>query len=179
MSHLPLWYLGELSAEVCDQVVAELLQTPSQDAAMGPGGETKEHSTRNTKVHFAPHNYWLADQFEKFAQEANSACSWNYDVTGKESIQFAEYEQNQHYAWHTDTFTLSGRPEDRKITVVALLNDDFVGGHFDLKLYSEYRAPLKKGSIIAFPSILEHRVTPVESGKRYSATLWLNGPRFR
>lgn len=179
MSHLPIWYLGELPSEVCDKIVSELLLTPSQDASMGPGGENKAHNTRNTRVHFAPENYWLHPQFEKFAREADTACGWGYNITSKELIQFAEYNVDQHYDWHTDTFTLSGLPTDRKVTVVTLLNDDFTGGHFDLKLYSEYRAPLKKGTMIAFPSILEHRVTPVESGVRYSATMWLNGPRFR
>jgi PKHD-type hydroxylase len=48
-----------------------------------------------------------------------------------------------------------------------------------MRLYSEYTAPLVKGSMIAFPSILEHRVTPVLSGVRYSATMWFNGPRFK
>jgi predicted 2-oxoglutarate/Fe(II)-dependent dioxygenase YbiX len=38
---------------------------------------------------------------------------------------------------------------------------------------------MSHGTIIAFPPILEHRVIPVTSGVRYSATMWFNGPRFR
>jgi PKHD-type hydroxylase len=94
-------------------------------------------------------------------------------------VQFAEYGPEQHYAWHTDTFTLSGKPIERKVSVVCLLNDDFEGGEFEVRLYNNYQAPLKKGTMIAFPSILEHRVVPVTSGIRYSATVWFNGPRFR
>jgi PKHD-type hydroxylase len=62
-----------------------------------------------------------------------------------------------------------------------LLNDpaEFTGGEFQIRLYSEYTAPLVKGSVIAFPSFLEHRVVPVTSGVRKSATMWLRGPRFR
>jgi len=48
-----------------------------------------------------------------------------------------------------------------------------------VRLYNNYTAPLEKGTIIAFPSILEHRVIPVTSSIRYSATMWFNGPRFR
>jgi PKHD-type hydroxylase len=61
------------------------------------------------------------------------------------------------------------------------LNDpkEFLGGEFKVRLYQEYIAPLQKGSVVAFPSILGHCVTPVISGVRYSATMWLNGEKFR
>jgi PKHD-type hydroxylase len=111
----------------------------------------------------------------------NRACQWEFHVTDNENIQFAEYGPEQHYHWHVDVFPLSGLPLDRKLTVVCLLNDpaEFTGGEFQIRLYSEYTAPLVKGSVIAFPSFLEHRVVPVTSGVRKSATMWLRGPRFR
>ncbi len=179
MSHLPIWYLSSLSAEDCDRVIAELGALDSKDATMGPDGQESNHKSRNTTVRFAEHSYWLAEVFERVAAEGNQVCGWNYDVTGRECVQFAEYGPEQHYSWHTDTFTLAGKPVDRKITVVCLLNDEFTGGDFEMRLYGDYKAPLVKGSVIAFPSILEHRVTPVLTGTRRSATLWLNGPRFR
>ena len=179
MSHLPIWYLGNLDNDSCNQVVAELSNIELQDAKMGAEGEQENKVTRNTKVRFAEADYWLGQDLEKFALEANQVCGWNYDITQKENIQFAEYGIDQHYAWHTDTFTLSGKPIERKVSVVCLLNDNFEGGEFELRLYNDYKAPLTKGTMIAFPSILEHRVLPVLSGLRYSATMWFSGPRFR
>jgi PKHD-type hydroxylase len=179
MSHLPLWYLGKLDSDKCNQIIAEMSGIEVKDASMGIDGAEKNHETRNTKVRFGGANYWLNDQFESFAMQANKECKWEYHVTDRENIQFAEYGPEQHYAWHTDTFALSGKPTDRKITIVCLLNDDFEGGKFQVRLYNDYDAPLEKGTIIAFPSILEHRVVPVTSGIRYSATMWFSGPRFR
>ena len=179
MSHLPLWYLGKLDSDKCNQIIAEMSGIEVKDASMGIDGAEKNHETRNTKVRFGGPNYWLNDQFESFAMQANKECKWEYHVTERENIQFAEYGPEQHYAWHTDTFALSGKPTDRKITIVCLLNDDFEGGKFQVRLYNDYDAPLEKGTIIAFPSILEHRVVPVTSGIRYSATMWFSGPRFR
>ena len=179
MSHLPIWYLGTLPEVMCDQVIAELSGIDARDAAMGVDGKEKDHATRNTKVHFAEPSYWLSDMFEVFARQANAACKWDYDIGGRENLQFAEYGPEQHYHWHTDTFTLAGTPTERKVSVVCLLNDEFEGGQFQVRLYNDYDAPLKKGTMIAFPSILEHRVIPVTSGVRYSATMWFNGPRFR
>jgi len=179
VSHLPIWYLGKLDSDTCNQVIAELSGIEVKDAAMGIDGAQKDHTTRNTNVRFAGPDYWLGKDFESFAMQANKECKWEYHVTGRENIQFAEYGPEQHYAWHTDTFALSGKPTDRKITVVCLLNDEFEGGQFQVRLYNDYTASLEKGTIIAFPSILEHRVVPVTSGIRYSATMWFNGPRFR
>lgn len=179
MSHLPLWYTGQLGNEMVERVVEELRAKETADATMGVDGAETNLSTRKTKVHFAEAGYWLEGIFERFAMEANKTCKWEYHVTGSERVQFAEYGVGHHYTWHTDTFTLSGKPEDRKITVVCLLNDEFEGGEFEVRLYNDYNAQLKKGTMIAFPSILEHRVTPILSGTRYSATMWFNGPRFR
>ncbi len=179
MSHLPLWYVGQLGDEMCDRIVSELHLKEAAEATMGVDGDQTNLDTRKTKVHFAEAGYWLEEIFERFAMEANKTCKWEYHVTGAERVQFAEYNPGHHYTWHTDTFTLCGKPEDRKITVVCLLNDEFDGGDFEVRLYNDYNAQLKKGTMIAFPSILEHRVTPILSGTRYSATMWFNGPRFR
>jgi PKHD-type hydroxylase len=181
MSHLPIWYLGKVDSDTCDQVIKELSALPLRDASMGIDGETKQHSHRNTTVTFAPFEYWFSDQLSQIAADANNVCGWQYDVDGREAIQFAQYGPDQHYGWHVDVFPLAGKATDRKITTVCLLNDpsEFEGGQFQVRLYQEYSAPLEKGSVIAFPSILEHRVTPVLSGVRYTATIWFHGPRFR
>lgn len=179
--HLPIWYLGKIDSEVCDRAKNELMTHPMREAAMGIEGNVKQESQRNTAVVFAPFDFWLSPMMEAIAHQANGECGWDYLVTSREAIQFAQYGVEQHYDWHVDIFPLSGKKTDRKITVVALLNDpaEFEGGEFQMRLYSQYTVPLEKGSMIAFPSILEHRVTPVTSGVRYSATMWFQGPRFR
>lgn len=181
MKHLPIWYLGKLDEAECDQAIKDLLELPMQDAAMGINGDVHQESQRKTSVVFAPFDFWLSKDMEAHASIANAHCGWNYEIPSREALQFAEYKVGRHYDWHVDYFPLSGQDTDRKVTVVCLLNDpkEFEGGEFQLRLYAEYTAPLEKGSMIAFPSILEHRVTPVTSGVRYSATMWFHGPRFR
>jgi len=181
LSHLPIWYLGAVPDDICDKAVEDFSSLPSKDASMGSEGEVQDHGHRNTTVRFAGSNHWFNDHMLATAMAGNLACKWGFHVTDNENIQFAEYGPEQHYNWHVDVFPLSGLPLDRKMTVVCLLNDpaEFTGGEFQIRLYSEYTAPLVKGSVIAFPSFLEHRVVPVTSGVRKSATMWLRGPRFR
>lgn len=173
--------MGTVPADICDQAVEDFSALPSKDATMGSEGETQDNAHRNTTVRFAGPNHWFDRHLTQVAFDGNQACRWEFHVTDNENIQFAEYGPKQHYNWHVDVFPLSGLPMDRKLTVVCLLNDpsEFTGGEFQIRLYSEYTTPLVKGSVIAFPSFLEHRVTPVVEGVRKTATMWLRGPRFR
>ena len=181
MNHLPIWFIGNIPSDLCDRATDEFSRFPLHEATMGIQGNDLNHIHRNTSVRFIDRGHWFEDKLKSVAYIGNKLCDWQYEITGNENIQFAEYGIDQHYQWHTDTFALSGQPLDRKLTAVCLLNDpsEFTGGDFQVRLYTEYNAPLTKGSVIAFPSILEHRVTKVLSGIRKTATMWLNGPRFK
>jgi len=181
MSHLPIWYLGQASIEDCDKAFAEYMLLPTRNATMGIKSDNVDHSQRNTTIRFSDKENWFGHMMYKYALLANVDCSWGWEVNDHEAVQFAEYGINQKYNWHVDNFPLSGAPTDRKITVICLMNDpsEFEGGELQIRLYGEFTPELKKGSLIAFPSVLEHRVTPVTKGVRYSSTMWLSGPRFR
>jgi hypothetical protein len=181
MKHLPIWHISKIPTQVVDIAVAEFELLPAKDAVMGAYGEIINSHQRDTTVRFASLNHWFGGILFEHALASNLICKWHYDIKFHEAIQFAEYGKDQHYNWHVDNFPLSELPNERKITVICLMNDpsDFEGGEFNIRLYQDYVAPLSKGDIIAFPSILEHRVTPITNGKRLSATMWLNGPRFK
>ena len=75
-------------------------------------------------------------------------------------------------------------PDIRKISLVCLLNDpsEFEGGELELSfnkpnLNETTIAPLKQGTIIAFPSFIPHRVKEVTKGKRINAVSWVHGDR--
>jgi PKHD-type hydroxylase len=115
------------------------------------------------------------------AHYANRETGWNMDVATCEQVQLAKYETGHFYDWHQDTFFLTDDSTCRKITVVALLSDpkEFTGGDFELQNCDTSQLILKKGSLVAFPSYLNHRATAVTSGTRYSAALWVHGPNFK
>jgi PKHD-type hydroxylase len=181
MRHLPIWSLGQIPKELCDLAIVDFKKILPKDAAMGFDGAEHSHQKRNTTVRFADYAHWFGQIMRGFGTRANKDCRWDFDITEHEAVQYAEYGVGQHYDWHIDNFPLQGLELDRKVSVVCLLSEpsEFTEGELQIRLYSEYAAPLVKGSIIAFPSILEHRVTSVTSGSRASATMWLSGPRFR
>ena len=181
MEHLPVWYLGQVPIVDCDKAYLEYMQIIAQDASLGTGGARRDHNIRNTTVRFAPKHNWFGDKMYQYGLLANKECKWDFDINDFEAVQFAEYRIDQKYNWHMDTFPLSGQPTDRKVTVVCMMSEptDFEGGALQLRLYKEYVPIMTKGTIIAFPSFIEHQVTPVTKGIRYTATMWLSGPRFR
>jgi hypothetical protein len=101
---------------MCDLLKEELSLLPARDATMGVEGEQIAHAHRDTEVRFAPEDHWFGNEMGSFAAHANQVCKWDYEVTGREAIQFAKYGPNQHYEWHVDNFPISGRPTDRKVT---------------------------------------------------------------
>jgi PKHD-type hydroxylase len=181
MAHLPIWYIGQVPDEECDKASAEFKAITAKNATMGAEGDVLDNNTRNTTVRFASKDHWFGKQMFQYGINANLECQWNFHLTSFEAVQHAQYGPGQHYNWHVDTFFLSGKGYDRKVTVVCLMNDpsEFEGGDLQLRFdRTEYTVPLKKGTAVAFPSFIEHRVTPVTSGIRYTSTMWINGPEF-
>ena len=71
----------------------------------------------------------------------------------------------------------------RKLSMSVILNDNFDGGEFEFASYGKEKCeitPIKAmaGSVIVFPSSMEHRVAPVIKGIRYSVVVWFLGPPF-
>ena len=91
-----------------------------------------------------------------------------YDVDGK-------FDAHTDIIWRADVDNLDKNPV-RKITCVTLLNDDFTGGKLALWYTGQrYSFPFNKGDVIMFPSYVQHKVDPVESGVRYSLVSWSYG----
>lgn len=181
MTHLPIWYMGQVPADVCDAAAREFLAIEPQSATMGSDGQHQDTSKRDTVLRFAPDNHWFGGIMYQHGLAGNQSAGWNYDITGHENVQFGSYGPKGHYGWHMDTFLLSGQPVERKVSVICLMSDpsEYEGGDLEIQLYNDYKVDMKKGQLIAFPSILQHRVIPIISGIRNSAVIWLNGPRMR
>ena len=64
-----------------------------------------------------------------------------------------------------------------------MLNDNFEGGAFEFASYNKEKCNITSieasaGSIIVFPSSMEHRVALVTERIRYSVVCWFVGPSF-
>jgi PKHD-type hydroxylase len=112
-----------------------------------------------------------------------NAVHFKYALSYSEPFQYSVYDSNELgcYDVHCDSYLRNTSGFTRKISFSILLSDpsEFEGG--DLLLHTEktpVKMPLKKGSIILFPSFAPHSVTPVTKGVRKALVGWMCGPNL-
>ncbi len=170
-----LWE-GALSKEKCEKYIEICKQTCTlQD------GETfnSDIAHRQTKIGWTnlPELKQLA---QNYGYEANRAA-FGFDVNYIPSIQFGEYTEGSFYGWHHDIDWTENKMYDRKLSIVVQLTDpkDYEGGEFQFKSVQSPVTFKTQGSVLVFPSYLEHQVTKITEGTRYSLVCWAEGPRWR
>ncbi len=183
------WWLwqSELSDEVIDGIIERCETYPIEDAVVGQldGGDVYNNSLRRSKIRWVNDDSELRKCIWKFGNIANGNA-FGFDIIDNFEVQYTSYYgvDKGCYNWHTDNeWNLRGY-YDRKISVVIQLNNpsDYEGGKFEFDIDGEIISPEgfeKKGSIIAFPSFMKHRVTNVTKGTRNSIVSWIQGPHFR
>ena len=182
-------------------------QAPAEKGthAEGDGIDSVDAKRKSTVRWFMDFNF---EQHLRTAVDlANFNAGWRYDIVKSEMLQFTEYSPGGHYSWHTDgagchhsarLWQMSDKPQNlretkdvqllgtvRKISVSVILNDDYEGGELEF-LEIDHNGELRVtkitpeiGSAIIFPSYINHRVTPVTKGTRYSVVAWYGGPPFK
>ena len=127
---------------------------------------------------------------------ANDDAGWKYNIQAAESMQITKYKKGGRYNFHIDgrgdhlsTFNTPNNKfkhgNVRKLSMTLLLNDNYEGGEFQFASYAKEECKIstpefnKVGSVIVFPSGMEHRVAPVTKGVRYSLVNWFVGPPVR
>ena len=139
---------------------------------------------------------WLYDLVWPYMETANYSSGWRYVIKSAENMQITRYKKKGFYGFHRDGegdhLSVYDTPRNnfkhgrvRKLSMSILLNDSYEGGEFEIASYDKEKCTIsvpefnKAGSIIVFPSITEHRVSPVTKGTRYSLVVWFLGPPFK
>jgi PKHD-type hydroxylase len=96
------------------------------------------------------------------------------------TVNYNEYSSGCEYGWHSDALKSESCSDIKLTVIVNITTEPYSGGEFQLFLNQErtissLNAP---GSVIVFPSWIQHRVTPVTSGIRKSLSFWIIGPKF-
>lgn len=155
-------------------------------------GETKRAGTfnsggadiRSSRVAWLTGHQWVLDMLHHYADAANQAA-FHAHIHKKADIQFTEYHasENGHYSWHHDIDWARNDGLDRKLSITVQLSDpgEYEGGEFS---FSEVQTPdvaqsKQKGTVLVFPSYLQHAVSPVTSGVRKSLVAWFEGPQWK
>lgn len=170
-----------LTPDEMDRLIAE--NAPRLEDGLLGRGDHASATVRRSQVAFLPGDgyEWLYRKIVETAAAFNRRF-FGVDIDGLAGpIQLARYDEADagFYDWHMDWGDVA---LDRKLSLTVQLSEpsDYDGGDLEFRYSNErVRADRARGLIIAFPSFVLHRVTPVTRGTRYSLVVWLAGPVWR
>lgn len=158
------------SSEQCK----ELITTYSDSATPWRVNARKKISTHVIELP------WYVDRIDQLMHQVNRGLK--FSITGlTDQPALVRYDEDSYFDWHHDMY--SGREGVyRKFSMITILSEP--GSHdggtlefFNHGVVSTGTPP--QGTVIAFPSWIQHRVTKVTRGTRYSAVAFVGGPQFR
>lgn len=203
--HWQMWE-GWVSSQTCDAIVEEALKMPPEPAYVSNlgGGIAVDCDVRDSELRWldnqvdengAPLWTQVWNLVKEHCILANRNA-FNIDLGDHyiRSMQFTTYKAEKkkkgdkahHFNSHMDTFLCNGNVQDRKLSFTLQLSDpsDYDGAVFDFTYLSDCNKPdpeklAKKGTILVFPSLLRHSVSPITRGVRHSLVAWMEGPPWR
>ena len=175
-----------LSGAECDMIVERAHAYSEEEATVGFSDTLRSdlaYRTSSIRWLSAAHEQTIVDRLMQFVQSSNRT-NFGVDIVAPYEIQFTEYRatNNGHYDWHQDVWLESPRPFARKLSLVVQLAspEDYEGGEFEFfGIQSPGATFAPRGSLLIFPSYLQHRVLPVTKGLRRSLVTWVEGPNWR
>jgi len=185
-----VWWDGAFTDVEINQIAAYYQSAETQPGVMFSGLNENIRVSSISWHRWSPETDWIFERFNAAVTRINNRW-YGLTLNGYDSFQYTEYygERQGKYDWHMDLHLgAENLPADmiepRKLSVSLLLNEpgvDFKGGEFQVNLGNEAEARTaeqRKGRILAFPSWMIHRVTPVTEGVRRSLVAWVTGPKF-
>ena len=120
-------------------------------------------------INYSLETKWLFDKLKDFVERET-----NIEIrTIKKTIHFHKFTKGDWFGKHNDV------RDDRIYAVGVLLNDNFEGG--DFKLHNPNEIILNKvvGNAYLFDVRIEHEITPILDGERYSLLWFLQNEHIK
>lgn len=178
---------AHFSKEYCDNILEKAKNIPFEEATLGEESKTVDNQFRRSDVKWLyPQEFkQLYDDVWRLQIEINK--SWfGFHVDNLEYMQLARYDGNVQgeYKRHKDVFWVTDKPGHRKLSAVIQLTDpdEYEGGDLNFFECSEYPNPQEirqQGTVIFFPSFIDHQANQVLRGIRHSIAIWFEGPKWR
>jgi PKHD-type hydroxylase len=169
-----------LSKEECNEILnfslKELKLVPSEVVGPYLNGNVDTNIRKSNQVFYPYYEKFpfLLEKMSKLLNQHIFVKGFDLDFS-KSEFQFTEYHPGGHFEWHKDVVKNKITNYDRYCSLVIQLNDEYDGGNLQIKDNKTETLTIEKGAgnLILFLSNIEHRVTPVKSGIRYTLVNWV------
>lgn len=185
------YFKSHFSKSECEQILELSKDYEEQESTIGTGTSNKiDTKYRRSKLKFIqesdPNFSSLFSRIWNLGIRANK--DWfKFHLEKLDFMQLAQYDSKYQgeYKRHHDIFYMNDDPYyHRKLSCIVQLTDptEYEGG--DFVLYNTSQHPDKdeirqQGTVIFFPSFIEHSAQPVTNGVRYSLASWIEGPKWK
>lgn len=175
-----------LSVEECNKIIELGLSKQREQGSISSNIQNNiDHKIRKNNVSWlfgAPEEEWINRKLTDGIEHINKAF-WNFDLEVIENLQFTIYDNlHDFYDYHMDMSMNSDNSGYRKLSISIQLSDPklYSGSELEISINGDpVIAPKDQGTLIAFPSFVMHKVTPLLVGKRYSLVAWVHGPNWK
>jgi PKHD-type hydroxylase len=177
--------LNTFTKAECNAIISLGLQKLEQ--AKIASGEV-ENKTRSSQVNFlfpSEETKWVFERIKEVTDNVNDRL-FHFDLRYFPNMQFTSYSVGDYYDWHMDLIPGETRqPFARKLSLSVVLSNplEYEGGELEVNRYADDSCEIalkpEQGTVVFFPSFIQHRVTKVTKGTRYSLVIWVEGDRFR
>lgn len=185
-----VYWDGSFTTEELDKIMQYCQEKETEPSSiLGSTKKEDVEKVRVSSVHFHHRDNntsWIFDRLNASILLLNERF-YGFNLNGYDSFQYTEYDGSRQgkYDWHMDMqLGPNTLGETRKLSIILNLtepNKDYEGGSFQFNTGMEEEPDtvfFPRGRIIAFPSWMIHRVTPVTRGIRRSLVIWVTGPKF-
>jgi PKHD-type hydroxylase len=156
---------------------------PADATILSEVDRPEHNSIRVTQISWIeqlPETLWLYEKLAGLTWSINEQ-SYRFEIAALEKPQYTVYRAGErgHYDWHVDHGPTGRR---RKLSFVLQLSPPADYEECELQIYGSSKidtAPKDRGTLMAFPSYVLHRVTPITRGIRRSLVIWCSGPVFK
>ena len=183
ITNLAYWYFPNVFSSEELSKIHELFSQTTLDVEEQPAvGVTKIAKVKMSQwIHFKSPLAPLEQAFLKINQENFGYNIWpQYDSNYVRLNEYSSQDKGA-YWWHCD----GSNSEIYDIKFTMLINvslEPYTGGKFFIfgnggeREIKELDEP---GNVVILKSSIPHRVTPVDTGKRHTMTLFYSGPKFQ
>lgn len=178
------WVDNVFTKDECEKIINLSKEHNQQQGQIGYGSSGRiEHKVRKSNISWIPtisDNFWIYQRLTDVCVQLNKKF-FKFNLFGfGEPLQLTHYlAPGGHYEKHVDR-AFQGLIRKLSMSVQLSNPEKYKGG--DLIIYEGdfKRHTLRtQGSVIVFPSFMEHQVTKVTKGERYSLVGWVTGENFK
>ena len=175
--------------EECDSIIERAYQNEFEDSTVGNakyGNQKINDDYRRSKIQWMGRDRFedVFDKLWKHTIDVNQEY-FGVHIDFLPSLQFTEYDVSYdgEFKHHNDMIWMTDNNRHRKLSCVIHLTDpsEFEGCELNMNCESgDFPNHVKtKGTVVWFPAMKTHWVTPITKGRRNSVVCWFEGPKWR